>query len=74
MTLDEKNHFLRELSEGAFRDLGSDDIAYVREVEFLGKAHFSVHSADGKALTLATSRDVAMNAIQSSDLHPVTLH
>lgn len=74
MTLDEKNEFLRTLTEGDFRDLGAEDVAYVRETEFQGKLHYAVTSADGKALSLTTNRDMALNAIQSSDMEPVTLH
>lgn len=74
MTLDEKNTFLRQLTENDFRDLGAENVAYIREVEFMGKAHYSVHSADGQALTLATTRDVALNAMAASDLEAVTLH
>lgn len=74
MTLDEKNRFLRELTENDFRSLGAEHVAYVREVEFLGKSHYSVHAANGSALTLATSRDIAMDAISQSDMEPVTLH
>jgi hypothetical protein len=74
MTLDEKNEFLRSLNENDFRTLGDSAVAYVREVEFMGKIHYSVHSADGQAMTLAPNMDMAVNSIQSSDMEPVTLH
>lgn len=74
MTLDEKNQFLRNLSEGDFRELGNDNVAYVRETEFMGKIHYAITNADGKPVSLASSYDQAMNALQSSDLEPVTLH
>jgi len=74
MTLDEKNQFLRTLSEGDFRDLGAENIAYVRETEFMGKVHYAITTADGKAQSLAPNFESAMNALQSSDLEPVTLH
>jgi hypothetical protein len=74
MTLDEKNDLLRSLTAADLRELGTEDVAYVRETEFMGKTHYAVHSATGQALSLATSFDSAMNAIDTSDLEPVTLH
>ena len=74
MTLDEKNQFLRGLSEVDFRELGSENLAYVRETEFNGKVHYAITTADGRAQSLAPNIESAMNAIQSSDLEPVTLH
>jgi len=74
MTLEEQATFLRSLSENDFRALGAQNFVYVREVEFLGQTHYSVHAADGRALTLAKSRDLAHSAIQNTDWEPVILH
>lgn len=74
MTLDEKNTFLKSLSEGDFRELGVDNVAYVRETEYNGKMHYAITSADGKAHSLAPNYDVALQALEASDLEPVTLH
>lgn len=74
MTLDEKNTFLRSLSEGDFRELGSEQLAYIRATEYMGKTHYAITTADGKAQSLAPNMEVALNALQSSDLEPVTLH
>ena len=74
MTLEEKNRFLKTLTEGDFLALGNQQVAYVREVEFMGQMHYSVHSADGRALTLARDRDLALSAIDKSDLEAGTLH
>lgn len=74
MTLEEKNEFLRSLTENDFRRLGDEAVAYIREIEFQGKTHYAVTNAEGHALSLAPNMDVAINAIQSGDLEPVTLH
>lgn len=74
MTLEEKENFLRNLSENDFLTLGAPHIAYVREVEFMGQTHYSVHSADGKPLTLATSHDLAMTLIDNTDMEAVVIH
>jgi hypothetical protein len=74
MTLDEKNSFLKDLDADAFRTLGGAHIAYVREVLYEGNTHFAIHSADGKAIAIAPNKDAALNAIQSEDMQPATLH
>ena len=74
MTLDEKNTFLKNLDAQAFRDLGAPFVAYVREVEFHGQKHFSIHSADGHAVALATNMDQALDTIQAQDMEPIILH
>lgn len=74
MTLDEKNVLLKKLDNSEFLQLGAPHIAYVREVEFLGGKHFAVHAADGSALSIAPSMDLAVSLIQGSDMEAVTLH
>lgn len=74
MTLDERNDFLRGLTEGAFRELGADNVAYIRETEFNGKIHYAITSAEGQAISLAPNMEVAVHAITEGDLEPVTLH
>lgn len=74
MTLEEKENFLRNLSENDFLTLGAPHVVYVREVEFLGNTHYSIHSADGKALTLANSHDLALSVISQTDMEAVVVH
>jgi hypothetical protein len=74
MTLDERNDYLRGLSMADFKDLGSGDVVYVRETEYMGKTHYAVINADGQTLSLATSMDNAENAILNSDFESVSLH
>ena len=74
MTLEEKENFLRALTESDFLSLGAPHIAYVRAVEFMGQTHYSIHAADGKALTLATSHDLAMSVLDKADMEAVVVH
>ena len=74
MTLDEQEKYLRNMTDNDFLALGAAHHVYVREVEFLGQTHYSVHAADGKALTLAKSRDMAEQVIHNTDFEPVILH
>ena len=74
MTLDEKNRYLKTLDSNGFLELGSEHVAYVREIEWLGAKHFAVHSADGSPITIATSKDIALSAIHSNDMEAITLH
>ena len=74
MTLDEKNRFLRTLDKDGFRDLGAMHVAYVREIDWQGGKHFAIHSADGSALSIASSKDGAMQLIFNSDMEAISLH
>jgi hypothetical protein len=74
MTLDERNDFLKSLNADDFLQLGEEDVAYVREIEWLGNTHFAIHSATGEALAIAPNRETALIALQSQDREPVTLH
>lgn len=74
MTLEEKERFLRSLSENDFRTLGAPHVVYVRPVEFLGATHYSIHAADGKALTLANSEELAQSILSGTDMEAVVVH
>lgn len=74
MTLEEQERFLRSMNADDFRALGANHFVYVKPVEFLGEMHYSVHAADGKALTLAKSRELAEQVISKTDFEPVILH
>jgi hypothetical protein len=74
MTLDDKNKFLKTLSEDAFLSLGSKYIAYMREVDSSSGPQIMVYTAAGQPLTLAHDRDTALAAIAGQDMKPVPLH
>lgn len=74
MTLDEKNRFLKNLKPEDFLTLGDDHIAYVREMDFMGKKHFAIHAADGQPITIASTRDLALSMADETELELVTLH
>jgi hypothetical protein len=74
MTLDEKNRFLRNLSPEDFLDLGDQHVAYVREIDFMGKPHFALVAADGQPITIASTRELVTEMIGRTDFELVTLH
>jgi hypothetical protein len=65
---------IRELSSQEFLQLGVNHIAYIKSVNIAGAKVYAVQSADGKTLYLEESFDMAVGALQSSDLNGVLLH
>lgn len=74
MNPDERERLLRDMDEEEFRDLGAELVVYVREVDFFGSKHYAVHDASGQPLTIATSAETALNALDHADLELVTVH
>lgn len=54
--------------------LGLNQVAFIKPVHEEGAEHFVVHAADGMAVRLFPSRELAELAIRQSDLQPVSLH
>jgi hypothetical protein len=65
---------LRQLTPQAFAALGIEALAYVRKVEVDGQAGFSIHAADGTALTVVTDRAIAFATVRQHDLEPMSVH
>lgn len=74
MTSDDHNHFLRNLSPEDFLDLGDDEVAYVREIDFMGKPHFALVAADGQPITIASTRELVHEMVRRTDVELVTVH
>lgn len=74
MTLDEQKDYLRNLSVTELRQMGTEDVAYIREVDFMGDVHFSIHTADGQAVSLTSERDKAEYLIESCDWKVMLVH
>ena len=51
---------------------GSGFIAYVKPGE--GEGAYAIHGADGRALGIATGREVAFAAARQNGLEPVSVH
>ncbi|MFX4220607.1 MAG: DUF1150 family protein [Thalassobaculum sp.] len=63
-----------EISQEALGTLGLNQIAFIKPVREENGEHFVVHAADGTAVRLFPSRELAELAIRQNDLQPVSLH
>lgn len=54
--------------------LGLNQVAFIKSVHEEGEEHFVVHAADGMAVRLFPTREMAELAIRQSDLQAVSLH
>jgi len=67
--------FLQNLSAQDFLKVGIHEIAYIRPVSGEKTAlGFSIHAADGTPLSVMETKDLALQAVRSNALIPVTLH
>lgn len=65
---------LAEITPQALSTLGLNEVAFIKPVHEEGEQHFVVHAADGNAVRLFPTREMAELAIRQSDLQPVSLH
>lgn len=63
-----------ELSPQDFAALGVDKLAYVKQIAQDGELRFEVHAADGTAVALLDSWEVAYEAVRENGLVPVSVH
>ena len=63
-----------EITPQALSTLGLNQVAFIKPVLDDGAEHFVVHAADGNAVRVFPSREMAELAIRQSDLQPVSLH
>lgn len=63
-----------KISQEALGTLGLNQIAFIKPVREENGEHFVVHAADGTAVRLFPSRELAELAIRQNDLQPVSLH
>jgi hypothetical protein len=54
--------------------LGLNQVAFIKPVQEEGAEHYVVHAADGMAVRLFPTREMAELAIRQSDLQAVSLH
>ncbi len=73
MKLNEQLELLKTLSPQAFLAFGMGQVAYVRPVTINNQQVFSLHAADGTALTLVDSLEGACALARQNDLDAVTL-
>lgn len=65
---------LRNISAQDFLTFGIHQVAYVRPVVQQGQTAWSLHAADGTALTIQNSAHLAAVIARQNDLEPVVIH
>ena len=65
---------LRNLSAQDFLTFGIHQVAYIRAVHIEGQAAWSLHAADGTALTIQNNHHLAAVMARQNDLEPVSLN
>jgi len=68
-----KDRFIA-LSPQDFAALGIDRLAYVKRIARDGELRFEIHTADGDAVALLGSQDMAVATILENGLVPVSVH
>jgi hypothetical protein len=73
---DEMLALLKELSLQDFKEVGLDQVAYIKRIK--GKSEtpniYAIHAADGSQISVMDSYDTALAVIRVHDLYPVTVH
>ncbi len=65
---------LKGLTAQDFAALGMESLAYVAPQMVDGRIQFIIHTADGNAVGMAESRDLAFAAVKQHGLDPVSVH
>lgn len=66
---------LRSMTPEMFEGLGLNDVAYVKQVKADdGTAAWAIHAANGEALAMAASRELALASIIQNEMEPVSAH
>jgi hypothetical protein len=63
-----------ELPPQDFAALGVDQLAYVKRIARDGELRFEIHAADGTAVALLDSWEVASAAVIQNGMVPVSVH
>ncbi|PCJ97805.1 MAG: hypothetical protein COA45_08945 [Zetaproteobacteria bacterium] len=65
---------LKNLSAQDFKDFGLKQIAYIRVIDKDDNTIYSIHSANGKEISVMDTLDKAILTTRKNDLEPVTVH
>lgn len=65
---------LYPMSASDFAAWGMPELAFVKRVVENSQVSWTIHSADGTAIGVAPSRDLAFAAIIQHELEPVSVH
>lgn len=69
-----REDILRNISAQGFLTFGVHQVAYLRPVIAQGVPAWSLHAADGTALTVQNTAHLAAVMARQNDLEPVLLH
>ena len=70
----ETKSWFRQLTASDFAAMGMQQIAYVKQVDQDGHEAFAVHAADGSALAMAPSHELAAALIVRNDMDARSVH
>lgn len=62
------------MSARDFREWGTEQFAYIKQVDLNGHTGFAVFAANGRPLGMMENRDTAMAAAIRNELEPVSVH
>jgi hypothetical protein len=65
---------LRLLSPADFLRLGTDDVAYIKQVETPSGLAYAIHGADGSPLAVVKTYTLAEVTIKRNDMEPMAAH
>lgn len=74
MTNDRKQPSALTLSAKDLETLGINQVAFIKTVTEDGDERFVVHAADGTAVRVFPTRELAELAIRQNDLQPLSVH
>ena len=65
---------LRNLNDQDFKNLGLQEIAYVKMITVQNQKAYAIHAADGTPLTVMDDFNRALLLARQNDLEPFTVH
>jgi hypothetical protein len=68
------SHYAQDPTATDLASLGVNQIAYVKPIEVDGTAAWSIHGADGAALTVVRDRESAFAVVRQNDMEPLSVH
>lgn len=65
---------IRHLSDQDFINLGTDAVAYMRQIKDEGDGTWAIFAADGEHIVSCESRDLAISIILQNEMNPLSVH
>lgn len=73
-TLSAQKDFSFFITPSDLRQIGMDEVAYIKRYDMNGQAAFVVHAADGTAIAVQKDISSALGSAHHQDLDVVALH